>query len=53
MNALPSKEFHSDFYFPEGSVFTFTTEPLPDEASRVIKRFAAVFGQTYRRYLDL
>ena len=53
MNALPSKEFHSDFYFPEGSVFTFTSEPLPDEASRVIKRFAAVFGQTYRRFLDL
>ncbi len=53
MNTLPSKEFHSDFYFPEGSVFTFTTEPLPDEASRVIKKFAAVFGQTYRRYLDL
>ncbi len=53
MNALPSKEFFSNFYFPEGSVFIFTGEPIADEASRVIKRFAAVFGQTYRRYLDL
>ena len=53
MNALPSKEFHSDFYFPEGCVFAFTAEPISDETSRVIKRFAAVFGQTYRRYLDL
>ena len=53
METLPLKEFHSDFYFSEGSVFAFTAEPIPDEASRVIKRFAAVFGQTYRRYLDL
>ena len=53
METLPSKEFHSDFYFPEGSVFAFTTAPIPEEISRVIKRFAGVFGQTYRRYLDL
>jgi len=53
METLPSKEFHSDFYFPEGAVFAFTAEFIPDETSRVIKRFAAVFGQTYRRYLDL
>jgi len=53
MGTLPLKEFHSDFYFSDGSVFAFTAEAIPDEASRVIKRFAAVFGQTYRRYLDL
>ncbi len=53
MNALPLKEFHSDFYFPEGSVFAFTRELIPEEHTKIIKRFASVFGQTYRRYLDL
>ncbi len=53
MEALPSKEFHSDFYFPEGAVFAFTAAPIAEEISRVIKRFAGVFGQTYRRFLDL
>ena len=53
MNALPQKEFHSDFFFPEGAVFAFTAEPITDEHSKIMKRFAGVFGQTYRRYLDL
>jgi signal transduction histidine kinase len=53
MNALPSKEFHSDFFFPEGAVFSFTAEHLSEEHSKILKRFAGVFGQTYRRYLDL
>jgi hypothetical protein len=53
LNALPSKEFHSDFFFPDGAVFSFTNEPVPEEHKKIIKRFASVFGQTYRRYLDL
>jgi signal transduction histidine kinase len=53
MSRLPSKEFHSDFYFAEGAVFTFTDEPIEDEHAKIIRRFAGVFGQTYRRYLDL
>ena len=53
MDALPEKEFHSDFFFPEGSIFAFTAEPIAAEASIIFKRFAGVFGQTYRRYLDL
>jgi len=53
LNSLPSKEFHSDFFFPEGAVFAFTGEPIIEEHSKIIKRFAGVFGQTYRRYLDL
>jgi len=52
-DALPSKEFHTDFYFSEGSIFAFTNEPVTPEAGAIFKRFAAVFGQTYRRYLDL
>ncbi|MBS0425202.1 MAG: hypothetical protein JSR71_12460, partial [Proteobacteria bacterium] len=53
LNALPSKEFHSDFFFPEGAVFAFTREIIPEEHSKIFKRFSGVFGQTYRRYLDL
>ncbi len=53
IESLPSKEFHSDFFFAEGAVFSFTKEPVIEEHSKIIKRFAGVFGQTYRRYLDL
>jgi signal transduction histidine kinase len=53
LKALPLKEFHSDFFFAEGAVFSFTNEPVPDEHAKIMKRFAGVFGQTYRRYLDL
>ena len=53
MSSLPQKEFHSEFFFPEGAVFAFTSEPIAEEHSKIFKRFAGVFGQTYRRYLDL
>jgi len=53
LNKLPSKETHSDFFFSEGAVFAFTSEPIAEEHSKIFKRFAGVFGQTYRRYLDL
>jgi len=53
MESLPAKEFHCDFYFAEGCIFAFTAELIPDEATLIFKRFAGVFGQTYRRYLDL
>ncbi|MDI1322872.1 MAG: nuclear transport factor 2 family protein, partial [Algoriphagus sp.] len=53
MEALPSREFHSDFYFAEGCIFAFTAEPIPSEGAIIFKRFAGVFGQTYRRFLDL
>jgi hypothetical protein len=50
---LPNKIIHHDFFFPEGALFAFSPTPLSDEISRVFMRFASVFGQTYRRYLDL
>src|SRR5204863_6261519 len=34
-------------------IFSFSAEQLSTEASQIFKRFASVFGQTYRRYLDL
>jgi hypothetical protein len=50
---LPSTIYHNDFYFSEGTLFAFSVTPLSDENKKICKRFAAVFGQTYRRYLDL
>lgn len=53
ISQLPPKLVHSDFFFPEGTLFTFTLEPIAESDQRIFKRFAAVFGQTYRRFLDL
>jgi signal transduction histidine kinase len=53
MHTLPEKQIHTDFFFADGALFAFTTDPIPSEKSNVLKRFAGVFGQTYRRYLDL
>ena len=53
IDSLPSYEINSVFFFPEGAVFSFTSEAISVEASLIFKRFAGVFGQTYRRYLDL
>ncbi len=41
------------YIFNEGCLFTFTTEPFLPEISQVLEKFVAVFGLTYRRYLDL
>jgi len=46
-------KFHTDFFFAEGAVFAFTVEPIAYSVAQIFKRFAGVFGQTYRRYLDL
>ncbi|MBK8518544.1 MAG: nuclear transport factor 2 family protein [Saprospiraceae bacterium] len=53
LEELPPKEIHSDFYFSDGSLFAFTNEAIPAESAGIFKRFTSVFGQTYRRYLDL
>jgi serine phosphatase RsbU (regulator of sigma subunit) len=50
---MPSRIFHRDFYFAEGTLFVFSLEELSAETSKVLKRFAGVLGQTYRRFLDL
>lgn len=53
MDSFPEKEFHNSFFFSEGILFSFTLNPISEEAAKVLNRFASVFGQTYRRYLDL
>ena len=53
ISSLPSRIYHYEFYFNEGALFAFSLTPFPTESSLIFKRFAGVFGQTYRRYLDL
>ncbi len=53
VRALPIQQYHTDFIFPDGMVFAFTEERIPTAEVQIFKRFAGVFGQTYRRYLDL
>ncbi|MCJ7467415.1 MAG: nuclear transport factor 2 family protein, partial [Maribacter sp.] len=53
VSTLPDNVYHNSFFFTEGFLFAFTWSPLTEEATTVLRRFAGVFGQTYRRYLDL
>ncbi|MEP7253633.1 MAG: ATP-binding protein [Ginsengibacter sp.] len=50
---LPKQIHHNEFHFSEGTLFAFSLQQLTDEQRKIFKRFAGVFGQTYRRYLDL
>lgn len=49
-----NKEEHfSIFFFPEGSLNVVSKQKLSDDELTVLRRFAAVFGLMYRRFLDL
>ncbi len=43
----------SAFFFPEGSLNVVSIETLQKEEEQIMLRFANVFGQIYRRFLDL
>jgi signal transduction histidine kinase len=47
------KIVHTDFFFKEGCLYVFSLNPFSAEVISIFSRFANVFGQTYRRYLDL
>ncbi len=51
--SMPARQFLNAFFFADGGILAWTAEPLHAEASLILTRFASVFGQTYRRYLDL
>jgi len=53
LDILPEIEYHNSFSFHEGILFAFSPNPMSEEGAVVLSRFAHVFGQTYRRYLDL
>ena len=50
---LPTRVVLTDFYFNEGCLYAFSAKELSSETVKIFTRFAGVFGQTYRRYLDL
>ena len=53
LDKLPETIHHRSIPFMDGILFAFTEAPLPEEIITILERFAAVFGQTYTRYLDL
>jgi signal transduction histidine kinase len=44
---------HTDFYFTEGCLYVFSSNEFTSGSASIFIRFTNVFGQTYRRYLDL
>ena len=53
VKTLPEKIIHNSFYFTDGLIYCFTRNPISEDLANVVKRFSGVFGQTYKRYLDL
>ena len=53
IDSLPHNQVNTEFFFPDGALFVFTNNSIPADEVKIFKRFAGVFGQTYRRYLDL
>ncbi len=53
LEKLPERQFHKSFFYSSGILFAFSENPISEESSAILARFAAVFGQTYRRFLDL
>jgi signal transduction histidine kinase len=47
------RQYYFRATFNEGGLFAFRDTPFPEEAKQVMKRFAAVFDLTYKRFLDL
>lgn len=50
---LPPREFHYGFIFEHGFFYAFSYKEFQSELFRITQRFSSLFGQTYRRYLDL
>jgi len=47
------KETITTFFFREGSLNVVSLEPLQESDNKIMIRFSQVFGQFYRRFLDL
>ncbi|MEZ2413937.1 ATP-binding protein [Muriicola sp. E247] len=53
LDSVPDRIYHRISVFSAGVLFASAENPFSEEASKILDRFAGVFGQTYRRYLDL
>jgi signal transduction histidine kinase len=49
---MPDMDFQS-YQFNEGAIWTFSMKPHTEGHQQLMKRFTAVFSQTFRRYQDL
>ena len=47
------KIVHTDFFFKEGCLYVFSLNEFTPEETSIFNRFVNVFGQTFRRFLDL
>ncbi|GAB4372496.1 MAG: hypothetical protein Kow0042_15840 [Calditrichia bacterium] len=47
------KECITTFFFTEGSLNVISLQPLNEDECHIMGRFARVFGQMFRRFLDL
>src|SRR5688572_18336331 len=47
------QETITTFFFSQGSLNVISVEPLVENEIQILLRFAGVFGQMYRRFLDL
>ena len=52
LQELPDQNFQG-YYFPEGTIWTFSQNPHSEEDRQVLKKFTAVFSLTFRRFRDL
>ncbi|GAA0877548.1 hypothetical protein GCM10009119_05160 [Algoriphagus jejuensis] len=50
---LPLREIQHCFIFEQGFFYAFSPREFQPELISITQRFTSVFGQTYRRYLDL
>jgi hypothetical protein len=46
-------QFGYFFCFPEGALYAWTTQELPEEELNIYRRFTSVLSLTYKRYKDL
>ncbi len=53
MENLPERQFHYGFVFEHGFFYAFSPCEFQPDLIRIVYRFTSLFGQTYRRYLDL
>ncbi|HEX5669214.1 MAG TPA: hypothetical protein VFX73_10450, partial [Chitinophagaceae bacterium] len=53
IDKLPEREIHYGFVFDHGFFYAFNRREFEPELIRITQRFSSLFGQTYRRYLDL
>ncbi len=53
MENLPERQFHYGFVFEHGFFYAFSPREFQPDLIRIVHRFTSLFGQTYRRYLDL